>query len=461
MKSLKLSLLIRLLVGGVVLLGVAGSVVHWRMKQALVGEFDAGLRLSAQSLAVLIEQGSHGVKMESEADSIPQFQRERGDAVFVVFREDGSEIKRSHSLGQQTLPMRGGSWQQPVFFETRLQDHRKLRCIGVYLEARVEDDEPHPTPAQKVLLVVGRMRTSLDYHLEELRNALLAGGGIALVLLGALLLWSVCRGLRPLDRLVDEISGIEANSLSLRLPEEPLPAELRPIAQQLNASLARLEAVFAREKRFTADVSHELRTPLAELRALAEVNLMVPPQTAAERAENWEEVKDVSGRMESLALRLLELARLEDPSRSVQRGTVDVVALVDKVWKRHAALAGERAIACQCEIPEGLCWQSDPLLLDLIVTNLIGNAVQHADPESILRITADDHGMRFTNVAQGLRAEDVESFFERFWKKDAARSDGRRHGLGLALARETAVLLGGSLEASIAGAGTVVFELRV
>lgn len=457
MKSLKFALLTRLLVAGLVLLGVAGAVVHWRMRQALVGEFDAGLRLSAQSLYAFVEQTSRGVKMESDVDAMPQFQHTRGDAVFVLRHEDGREIKRSQSLGQQALPLRGGTWKKPAFFETRLADHRKLRCIGVYLEARNSDGKD----GQKVLLVVGRKRGSLSDHLKELRNALLIGGAIALVLLGALMLWSVRRGLRPLDRLVEDIAGIEAGSLATRLPEDPLPAELRPIAERLNESLARLEAVFAREKRFTADVSHELRTPLAELRALAEVNLLAPQSSAAERAESWEEVRQVSGRMESLALRLLELARSEEPGRVVRRERVVIAGLVEKVWKHHAAAAGERGIIRDCEISSGLCWSSDPVLLELIVTNLIGNAVHHAPANSVVRIAANGPSLCISNAAPDLTTADLENLFERFWKKDVARSDGRRHGLGLALARETAVLLGGSLGVRLIDEGTVEFELRV
>ncbi|MGC4016749.1 MAG: ATP-binding protein [Luteolibacter sp.] len=464
MNSLKGTLTLRLLVGGVILLGLAGFVFHWQMRRALTGEFDAALRLTAQSLQAFVEEKGDSLKMDSDVDEMPQFNDRRGNTVFLLRRADGREIRRSRSMGKETLPMTGGTVKAPEYFETKLGDGRKLRCIGYHLEVGhehegEEDDSTHA--GKEALLVVGRVRTPLEHTLRELRNSLWIAGGVTLAGLGLLLIWGVRRGLRPLDQLVTDISGVTASSLATRFPVEPLPSELRPIAGRLNELLARLSAVFEREKSFTANVAHELRTPLAELRALAEVNLMAPPETAADQAAGWQEVRTVSGRMESLALRLLELARSEEPGRMVQREAVDVSALVNMVWARHATIARERGLTLQAEIPDGLSWDSDPVLLDLVVTNLIGNAVHHAQPDSPIRIAADGNSIRFTNLAPGLTPEDLPNLFERFWKKDAARSDGRRHGLGLALARETALLLGGSLDARLTGDGAIEFVLRM
>lgn len=463
MNSLKGTLTLRLLLGGMILLGLAGFTFHWQMRRALTGEFDAALRLTAQSLQAFVEEKGETLKMDSDVDEMPQFNDRRGNTVFLLRRADGREIRRSRSMGKEALPMSGGTTKDPEYFETKLGDGRKLRCISYHLEVahEQEDEEESVHAGQEALLVVGRVRTPLEHTLRELRNSLWIAGGVTLTGLAVLLIWGVRRGLRPLDQLVTEISGVDASSLSTRFPAAPLPAELQPIASRLNELLERLAAVFAREKSFTANVAHELRTPLAELRALAEVNLMAPPETADEQAAGWGEVRTVSGRMESLALRLLELARSEEPGRAIQRETMAIPPLVEAIWERHIAKVRERGITCQQEIPENLRWDSDPVLLELIVSNLIGNAVHHAPEGSQVRITAGPDFLRFANAAPDLTPADLPNLFERFWKKDAARSDGRRHGLGLALARETALLLGGSLEARLAGDGGIEFELRM
>ena len=58
------------------------------------------------------------------------------------------------------------------------------------------------------------------------------------------------------------------------------PRELEPIYEKLNDLLARIEAGFERERRFSADLAHEMRTPVAELKMLAEVAMKWPEQGA-------------------------------------------------------------------------------------------------------------------------------------------------------------------------------------
>jgi two-component system sensor histidine kinase QseC len=114
--------------------------------------------------------------------------------------------------------------------------------------------------------------------------------------------------LRPLSSLAKRAETIHASSLQLRFPTDNIPVELLPIAQRLNDLLARLEASFAREQRFSADVAHELRTPIAELRTLAEVALKWPDdvnQAALKEALN------IALQMESVATGLMALARCD------------------------------------------------------------------------------------------------------------------------------------------------------
>lgn len=69
--------------------------------------------------------------------------------------------------------------------------------------------------------------------------------------------------------------------------------------------------------------------------------------------------------------------------------------------------------------------------------------------------------IHFRNRTDGLSPEDVSHLFERFWKRDASRADGRRHGLGLALAAEYAALLSGSLTAHLVTDGELEFVLTL
>ena len=468
MKSLRARLALRLLLGGALLLGAVGAVLHWQMRRALTAEFDATLRATAQALASLTEQRDGEISLDFAGENMPQFERMNGSEVFLIRSADGREIERSTSLGAATLPLRAGSAERPEFFDTTLPDGRALRCAGLRFQPQNEEEDDDKRKRRKpkpgAVLVVGRDRTALDRTLAALRTSLLLTGAGALAVLAALVRWEVRGGLAPLDRLGENVAAVEAASLATRFPVEPLPAELQPIAARLNELLARLESAFTRERRFTATVAHELRTPLAELRALAEVNLTTPA-TETERAESWRDALATTLRMESLALRLLDLARAEDPGRVLHREPVALATAFTAAWQPHATRATERGLTLKVALPADLIVSTDPALFGVILGNLCANAAAHSPAGTPLRVTAsrtaDAVTVHFYNLAGDLTAADVPQLFERFWRKDAARADAQHHGLGLALAAEFATLLGGKLTASFSTSGELEFTLRL
>ena len=451
MKTLRGQLTLRLMIVGALLLGAAGFALHWQVKRALGAEFDTGLHGLLQAVTTLTEQMPGGkIEIDVAHENAPQFQRERGGDVFILRAEDGREIQRSLSLGAAALPTVTGSPGLPEFADVRLPDGRVLRLAGVHFFPAIEDEER--LSDTKVALVVGRDRTAMDRSLAMLRAALFIIGASALAVLAIAIAWGVNSGLAPVRRLRDEVCAVDAGKLRTRFDVAPLPAELQPVAASLNELLARLESAFDRERRFTGTAAHELRTPLAELRVLAEVNLKTPA-TAAEQAESWRDALATTQRMERLAVQLLALTRGEDTGGVAQRMPVDVASAVREAWKQHEARAQSRGIALEMSLPKDLSIQSDPTLLAVVLGNLCGNSAEHAPQGSRVRISVGAEPgavlVLFRNRADGLTAADMQHLFERFWRKDAARSDAQHHGLGLALAQEFAVLLGGTLGARL------------
>ncbi|MGH8047111.1 MAG: ATP-binding protein [Chthoniobacterales bacterium] len=465
MKSLRSQLTLRLLAGGMLLLGAAGAALYWQVSRALTLGFDDALLATAQSFASLTEQDERGVEVEFHGESMPDFELANGPAIFLLRQADGTEIERSHSFEKDiVLPSLAATAGKPSFFDFTPPDGRRLRCVLLRFTPGKDDGDSENAPGMDAELVIGKNRVPLDSTLASLRMNLLLVGATTLVMFIAIVRWSVRSGLGPLDQLARNVAEINASSLATRFSTDNLPAELQPIAARLNELLARLQSAFERERRFTAAAAHELRTPLAELRALAEVNLTTPA-TPAERADSWSDALATTRRMESLSLRLLELSRAESTDVASHRESVFVPGAFEKAWLPWADFAIRRGVSLDASLPADLFVMCDRVVLDVILGNLCANAAQHAPENTTFRVsaasTADAVTMSFRNAAGTLAVADIPHLFERFWRKDSARSDASHHGIGLSLAAEFASLVGGTLTARLATKGDLEFILQL
>lgn len=252
------------------------------------------------------------------------------------------------------------------------------------------------------------------------------------------------------------------SSLGQRFASSKMPAEVSQISRRLNELMARLQASFAREKRFSADVAHELRTPIAELRTLSEVALRWPDDVAATR-KVLQDALEIALQMESLVAGLLTLARCEAGLIAVHPEAIAVAELTREVLHSLAKEIQTKRLTITLQIAENTCWRTDATALRSIMTNLCSNAVRHSPSGGAIRLcveSAEPGGrLRITNPAKNLAAEDLPHLFERFWRKDGARSSNANSGLGLALSRAYAQALGMTLRAELTNEGEVTFDL--
>src|SRR5439155_9883190 len=100
-------------------------------------------------------------------------------------------------------------------------------------------------------VVVARDTARLRRILSAVMSAELASGLALLLIAGWLTRVATRAGLRPLASLAEQVTRIDAASLTNRLPAAGMPPELRPIVEQLNSLLAPLHSAFSRERRFS------------------------------------------------------------------------------------------------------------------------------------------------------------------------------------------------------------------
>lgn len=326
----------------------------------------------------------------------------------------------------------------------------------------------YPRPDGAVAVLALPLTSVDDTTKEMLRTMTIVG--IAVVVLAALAGYvAVQRALRPLRDIEAAAGAVAAGDLARRAPLEPPSTEVGRLGMSFNAMVAELERAFAeraaseaRMRRFVSDASHELRTPLASMRGYGELYRMgaVPP----------EEVPTTMARIESEATRmgvlvndLLALARL-DEGRGLQLGDVDLVAIARDAVADLRALDPSRRTELQAEAPVTIHADGDKIRQ--VVTNLVGNTVQHTPPgtavEIAVRASEGWATLEVRDHGPGIAAEDSARVFERFYRPDTSRTRASGgSGLGLAIVATIVAAHGGSVrhEPTPGGGATMVVRL--
>lgn len=266
--------------------------------------------------------------------------------------------------------------------------------------------------------------------------------GAALVLRRALI--------RPVRGLGDAIARLGPDDLTARLPGGTGPAELRGVVCRLNDLLARLEDAFRREQATLANIAHELRNPVAALRSTIEFRL---PAAGEDERRALEPSLATVLRMQAMVSNLLLLARVESGAERLVTERMDLAALTIAVVEEWEGQAAGRGMSIACEPPETLPIDASPLHLRSILDNLIGNAVAHGSPDAVVEVSLrQDAGRVLLRVANPCPAGiDLERIGRPFQRGDPARSAPGHCGLGLALCRRLAALLGGDLRLEAEG----------
>lgn len=462
-----------ILVSTALLLLVAAIVLDGLLRVQLERDFDTSLLAQAHALVTLTTQQDGEVDLDFADEYMPEYAALARPEYFELWLADGTLIERSRSLDGHDLPRLEVMLDKPGFRDISLPDGRAGRLVTVRFIPHVKDvkgekhageplAEPGATKDIQALFAVARGLEELDALMVTIRITL---GAVMVALMGAISLIvrvGVASGLRPLIEIGRKVQALSANTLGTRIEATPFVEELLPITYQLNALLNRLDEAFQRERRFSGDIAHELRTPLAELRTLAEVARKWPDDRSMVEGF-FADVIAVSGNMERVVANLLTLARCDAGREQVEWCPVNLEEIINETWHRVAPQALKKGMTFIPLRANDLQVNTDPAKLQLILANLFSNAVEYSPAQSEVRMSVSCEpaqvAITMTNVALNLLSEDVPRMFDRFWRKDAARTGGQHTGLGLSLAKALAGVLGLRLSARLRD--NKIFEITV
>ncbi len=270
------------------------------------------------------------------------------------------------------------------------------------------------------------------------------------------------RMLAPLTRITDATRMAATGSLSHRIELPGRNDELRGLADDFDAMLARLEAHVAEQQRFAANASHELRTPLAITQTMLEVARNDPDRDTTELIDR---LSVVNARAIDLTEALLLLSRAD--RRTFTREPVDLSVIAEEATETLLPLAEQRGITLDVDGETTPTVGSAPLMLRM-VTNLVQNAIVHNLPTGgtvtvHTESQPDGSVLRVENTGRPLRAEQVRTLTEPFQRgTERVRTDEHVGvGLGLAIVDSIVRAHDGTLDLTPRPAGGLLVTIRL
>ena len=279
-------------------------------------------------------------------------------------------------------------------------------------------------------------------------------------LLGVLVWLIVGAAVRPLAQLGHEVSRRGPGDLR-PLPDGGAPAEVHPLLERLNALFARITESMQSERRFTSHAAHELRTPIAAIRAQAEV--AGDSRDPAARRIALDHVIEGCDRAARLVDQMLLLARVDERTAQFPPHVTRLDKAAARVIAELAPAALEQGVPLELATDEPVTVAADDALLDVLLRNLVDNAVRHGGAPGPVTVRCQQRDaaavLEVSDRGPGVSSAEREQLGRRFYRASSARGPGS--GLGLSIVERIAEGCGGTVryQSGADGRGLVV-EVR-
>ena len=409
------------------LMGVLLGVIYWQMSTLLARHLDQGIEAQLQVLQSDLEQDGR----KSMLGLVRQHEKLYQDSPLHFLVQDASGTILAGDLPATQV---GEGWHDIVLMATAhdLDDQRRfLRGRGEWLS--------------KDLFV---LVTNDTRDLQETRTLILLSYVIALVatvmiaLAGGLVIGAAL--LRRVDTVNQTARAIMEGDMSQRIPVVGAHDELGGLAGVLNQMLARIEELMKNLQHVTSDIAHDLRTPLGRLRQRLEAALSKPRSQQEYNTVIAAAINETDKMLETFEA-ILRIAQIETGARRARFSTVDLSAITENVADAFASCAEDEDKRLEMAIEAGVDVHGDHELLTQMLANLVGNALRHTPPGTVVAIRLQREGERISlevrDTGPGIPAEERKRVFMRFYRLDRSRATPG-NGLGLSLVAAIAKLHG-------------------
>ena len=423
---------------------VASAITYVVVRDALRDQVDASLRERVQDARLEPTEGG-GVEVDLPA---APFGSAAGTGRLVAAEGALPAPPGAFGASAAAFPVTDraravAAGEESAYFEDREID-------GVHVRVLTEQ------VADGLAYQLARSLEDVDETLGRLRLVLgiLVVGGFGV---------AVAAGLAAARTVVSPVARLTAaaervartKDLAERIDDAARPDELGRLARSFNAMLEELEKAVDAQRQLVADASHELRTPLTSLRTNAEIFGDADRLPAEERRRLAEDIVRQVDELATLASNLVELARgAADEDEREELRLDELVREAVESMRLHAP-----GVLFETDLAPTVVHGSRRRI-ERAIRNLLDNAVKWNEQGRPIQVVVRDGELVVRDHGPGIRAEDADRVFDRFYRAPEARAK-LGSGLGLAIVRDVAESHGGSVVAEQAEGGGARLRLRL
>ena len=223
---------------------------------------------------------------------------------------------------------------------------------------------------------------------------------------------------------------------SYNIAETPVKLDAASIKEfaELNNTLTlmteKMHRDFISQKQFIENASHEIQTPLAVIKS--KIEILIQSLSVSERdMQIIQSVYNAANKLSSLNKALLLLSKIEN-NQFNDMEEINIKLFIEKTLKHFEDKISLKNIRLVKEYQSEIMWKMDPALADILITNLIQNAIRHNVKGGLISIELKNNFIQIVNTGSPLNTS-TDELFQRFKKSETSAES---IGLGLAIAKE-------------------------
>lgn len=308
----------------------------------------------------------------------------------------------------------------------------------------------HNNNNKKYIIIATAIDLDGPGELKDLRNILVVGLLLSLVLVIIAGIVNSIQSLNPISNIIRQVNKINASRLSKRVKVENENDEIGVMANTFNSMLDRIEKSFKTERDFVSNASHELRTPLTTVNGEIEVALLKERTVEEYKAtlhSIYCEIKDLTIIINGL-LQLAE-SNIEETNLEISNLRIDdlIYQTKDDLLKQHPSYLINIEFEDLPDDEKQITVQGNAYLLKILFKNLVDNACKFSENKKAsikinfnhthVIITFEDNGI-------GIPENEIKNIFNPLYRAENAKQM-KGHGIGLSIVHKIILLHKGSI----------------